>query len=272
MSMIVVDLNGRPQAWPPLDRAWQFGDGVFRTVCIRDGHVRDLVGQVAHLLHDAHLLKLDPLPEVEALCHASTALAAGHARGRLKWIISGGDSAGGYARSGPPRTMLALSSLPDDYRSPDTFAAWRCETPLRPGCGWAGAKHLNRLDNVMARTERDPKTWPEGIMCDGAGCPASGISSNLFGLRHDGQLVTHPLAQGGVHGRTRARILALAEQQGQAVQLAALSWAQWNDEVTAAFVCNSLWGCVPLRAIDEWTGAECPQAVEFNVALDLGFS
>ncbi len=270
MTMLLFDLDGNLQNWPATDRAWQFGDGVFRTLYAEDGHVRDLVGQVAHLLHDAQLLHLQPLPAVGQLSEVTTKVVGEQGKFRLKWIISSGDSAGGYLRSGPARTMLALSPLPDDYRPPQQINAWRCETVLQPAGPWSAAKHLNRLDQVMARREQDPHVFPEGVMCDSQGHIASGISSNLFWVDRDQRLHTHPLDEQGVHGRTRARIIALAEKQGQPVALSLWKPEQFIDQAEEAFFCNSIWGCVPLQQFVGWSSRQTAICTSYNAGL--GFS
>lgn len=266
MSMTLYDLSGQPTHWAPTDRGWQFGDGVFRTVRVVNGVVHDMVGQVAHLLHDAHLLGLEPLPAVDELCDATTRVARGLKQARMKWVITAGDSAGGYMRSGPATAVLAVSPLPETFEPPEQLHLWLCHTPVRPGGGWSGAKHLNRLENVMARCERDPHERPEGLMCDYQGHVASGIMTNVFWVESDGTLCTHPLNAGGVHGRTRSRILALDTP----VRLVQRAWSDWKQEAISAFVCNSVWGCVDVASVDDWVPAGSGRSEELNKELGLG--
>ena len=161
------------------------------------------------------------MPAPEALAQASQRIAQGHKHARIKWVISAGDSFGGYARAGEPRTLIALSPLNASWRPPQHVHAWICHTRLQAAGDWAGAKHLNRLENVMARRERAPSDCVEGLMCDAHGQLACGVSSNLFWRDRQGRLCTHPLDDCGVRGRTRARILAAAEAQGEAVRFVA---------------------------------------------------
>ncbi len=270
MSLQLFDIEGCQQDWPPTDRAWQFGDGVFRTLYAEAGHVRDLVGQVTHLLHDARLLGLEPLPAVDTLSETTLRVIGRQGKFRLKWVISAGDSAGGYLRAGPARAMLAVSALPEDYHAPSQAPAWICKTALRTGGGaWAAAKHLNRLEQVLARQEQDPHAYVEGVMSDTDGYVASGISSNLFWLDAAQQLHTHPLQGVGVQGRTRARILALAEAQGKPVRLSRWSLQQFKENAVEALFCNSLWGCVPVASVDTWEPRQQTVAGSFNA--ELGF-
>jgi 4-amino-4-deoxychorismate lyase len=125
------------------------------------------------------------------------------------------------------------------FRSPVTLA----RQPLL-----AGAKHLNRLEQVLA--SRD---WPdgadEGILCDAEDHAICGTRSNLFWVR-EGRLGTPPLDTCGVRGVMRHTILELARQQNLNVELRDLHWTalQQADEV---FVCNSLIGLWPVRWLGE---------------------
>ena len=252
MSLILHDLDGQLRAWPATDRAWQFGDGVFRTGRVEQGQVDDLAGQLTHLLGDARKLALSPLPAPEALAQASQRIAQGHKHARIKWVISAGDSFGGYARAGEPRTLIALSPLNASWRPPQHVPAWICHTRLQAAGDWAGAKHLNRLENVMARRERAPSDCVEGLMCDAHGQLACGVSSNLFWRDRQGRLCTHPLDDCGVRGRTRARILAAAEAQGEAVRFVAERVADVLAEACELVAVNSLWGALSIDAVDDW--------------------
>ncbi len=268
MSMLLFDLEGNPQNWPATDRGWQFGDGVFRTLYAENGHVRDLVGQVAHLIHDAKLLGLRPLPAVDVLSEATVNAIGSTGKYRLKWVVTAGDSAGGYLRAGPARTMLALAPLPDDYQPPASISSWVCQTTLRGGGGaWNAAKHLNRLEQVMARGERDPHDFAEGVICDVQGNVATGISSNLFWVDREQKLHTHPLDDGGVQGRTRSRILALVEEQGDPVRFSRWQPEYFKQHAVEAFFCNSLWGCVPLAKLDDWEPEQAVVCADYNRGL-----
>lgn len=270
MSMLLFDLDGNSQNWPSTDRGWQFGDGVFRTLYAEDGHVRDLVGQVAHLVHDAQLLGLEPLPAVDVLSEATLKVIGSAGKYRLKWVVTAGDSAGGYLRAGPARTLLALSPLPADYRPPASISSWLCQTTLRGGGGaWNAAKHLNRLEQVMARKERDPHKFAEGVICDAHGDVASGISSNLFWVDREQQLHTHSLEEVGVQGRTRSRILALADEKGVPVLFSRWQPDYFKQHAVEAFFCNSLWGCVPLTLLDDWKPKQAIVCARHN--QELGF-
>jgi 4-amino-4-deoxychorismate lyase len=67
----------------------------------------------------------------------------------------------------------------------------------------AGLKHLNRLEQVLARAEWQDGEHAEGLMLDQAGRVIEGVFSNLFLVR-DGVLITADLKRCGVAGVMRA--------------------------------------------------------------------
>lgn len=121
-----------------------------------------------------------------------------------------------------------------------------CNTRLSRQPLLAGLKHLNRLEQVIARAEWQDSEHAEGLMLDQAGRVIEGVFSNVFLVR-DGVLITPDLKRCGVAGVMRAEILFQAESLAIPTQIAdiSLEQLQWADEV---FVCNSVYGVWPVRA------------------------
>jgi 4-amino-4-deoxychorismate lyase len=111
----------------------------------------------------------------------------------------------------------------------------------------AGIKHLNRLEQVLARAEwRDD--FAEGLMCGAEGEIIEGTMSNVFLVRH-GALVTPDLALCGVEGVMRSLVLDAARRLGHAVQVRRVT----QDDLAQAeevFLTNSLIGIWPVRSLD----------------------
>ncbi len=82
-----------------------------------------------------------------------------------------------------------------------------CATRLAEQPLLAGIKHLNRLEQVLARAEWNDPSIAEGVMCDMHGRVISATMANLFAVI-DGVLVTPALDQCGVAGVARAEVLA----------------------------------------------------------------
>jgi len=148
-----------------------------------------------------------------------------------------------------PRRILSLHPWPDHPAHwPQQGVNVRlCDTPLGANPRLAGLKHLNRLEQVLARAEWDDPDIAEGLMLDAAGGLVEGTMSNLF-LVQGGRLRTPALEQCGVAGVMRGHVLALAEQGGIACEVTALGLADLRsaDEL---FVCNSVIGIWPVRRV-----------------------
>jgi 4-amino-4-deoxychorismate lyase len=150
----------------------------------------------------------------------------------------------GYARPGlvSPTTVIGvgpLSLAPDGYR--DGIALRLCDTRLGDQPLLAGMKHLNRLEQVLARSEWDDARWQEGLMADLQGRIVCATAANLFAVR-DGHLVTPPVDRCGVAGVARAEILATSD-----VGIAPLSM-QMLLEADEVFLTSAVRGILPVRA------------------------
>src|SRR5690606_18605217 len=115
-----------------------------------------------------------------------------------------------------------------------------CSTRLGTNPQLAGIKHLNRLEQVLARAEWQDGPWAEGLVCDQQGRVVCGTMTNMFIVR-TGTLYTPPITDCGVEGITRARVLERAGTLGIPAHTVPL----WPDEVRAAdevFLCNTVIG------------------------------
>ncbi|MBI5331226.1 MAG: aminodeoxychorismate lyase [Betaproteobacteria bacterium] len=238
--MTQVLVNGLPAATVgALDRGLAYGDGVFRTLRVADGQPVWLEEHLARLAMDASRLGL---PCDEAAWRADLAALTLPPQGVLRLTLTRGEGPRGYLPPHPVRpTRIA--------------ACWRDELPVAPESGiharvcrlrlarqpaLAGVKHLNRLENVLARAEWDDPAIQEGLLLDQEDRVISGVLSNVF-IWRGGELLTPRLDACGVAGVTRARLLRLAPEAGFPVREADLGL----DDVLAAdevMCCNSLIG------------------------------
>lgn len=198
------------------DRGLAYGDGVFRTVVIRQGRARHWQRQYRKLERDCAALAI-PCPPMGAI-QAEIALAAGDTPEAVgKIIVTRGSGARGYALAGAgsPTRIVMTSGMP---QHPPAFAregvAVRvCETRYAHQPRLAGIKHLNRLENVLARAEWNDPEVAEGLMLDADGQVVGGTMTNLF-IVESGMLVTPDLSRCGVAGVTRERLMLAARVAG----------------------------------------------------------
>ncbi len=248
--MILVDGEARPEI-SAMDRGLAYGDGVFRTLAARDGRPLLWCRQYAKLVHDAARLKLQP-PEADVLEDEVKTVCKGHGACAVKIILTRGAGRRGYGYAGDekPTRVVSAGPLPDGAiaNRASGVKVRLCSLRLAAQPALAGVKHLNRLENVLARAEwRDPEI-AEGILCDAQGHVIAGTMSNLF-IAIDGALATPGLDRCGVAGLTRERVMEAAARHGVSWAVTTLSW---NDVLGAdeVFLVNSLAGVWPVRDLD----------------------
>ncbi len=236
-------------AWTA-SRALHYGDGVFRTALIVDGHVHDLDRHVQKLAGDAELLGLATAGARAAGADAER-LAQGCRRGVIKLMLWRRATMRGYR----PTTSITERLVLRDALAAVDRSAWsrgvrvtRSPIILSTQPRLAGIKHLGRMEQVLA-SDAWPRGVQEAIQCDGAGRPICGTRSNLFWITR-GALYTPQLSECGVAGVMRQKVLELAQMLGLRWRVGPFRWRDFerSDE---AFLTNSLIGVWPVRQCDE---------------------
>lgn len=257
MSLDIL-VDGQPGTQIPAhDRAFQYGDGVFRTMLVWDGAIQALQAQLDKLYADAAALALHA-PGREELEHTLKTRALSLHRGVVKLLISAGDSARGYARSANASRWVVFSApLPALDHS-----LWRngvivadASWPLSENPLLAGIKHLNRLDQVMARRQL-PQGCHESLMYDSHGQAVSGGMSNVLWYA-DGHWHTPALSRCGVAGQLRERIMHRLDSR---LHIVAAN-REALQRADAIVLCNSVIGIWPVR---EWRDAQNQRVREWK--------
>lgn len=255
-------INGVPGDYISiLDRGLQYGDGVFRTMRVRDGAVLYWPRHYHKLQHDCTALGL-PCPELGVLSEELQQLSQSQANGIAKIIVTRGIGARGYA---PPLqatatrivSMASATDYPEDFYRRGV-KAHVCELRLSHQPRLAGIKHLNRLENVLAAAELAATDAAEGILLDVAGNVVEGTRSNLF-MARNGALLTPDLAFSGVAGMQRERVMEWAGRHGVSCRVERFGLAELlgADEI---FLVNSVAGLWPVRELQGHRWEEFPLA------------
>lgn len=238
-------INGQIQGHiTPLDRGFAYGDGVFRTLPLQGGRPVCWDLHYSKLLEDCQRLAIE-CPAAELLLADIERLAdADELRAVIKIVITRGEGARGYALPETPNSCrVVIKSTFPAYGHSDATHGVRlhlCRLRLGHQPMLAGIKHLNRLENVLARMEWSSPEIADGLLLDVDGNAIECTASNLF-VRYGDRLLTPDLSQCGVAGVTRQRIISLASQLGLAPDICQLPLAELMaaDEV---IICNSLFG------------------------------
>ncbi len=238
----------RIDALDPRDRGLAYGDGVFETALIHCGAPVWWDKHIARLLHGCATLGI-AAPDPGFLRSECDTLATGCARGVLKLIVTRGFGERGYAISthAPPTVVLSLSNAPVPPPRDGFNLRW-CNTPLALQPRLAGIKHLNRLEQVLARAEWNDadsggQAIHDGLQCDTAGRVISATSANLF-VSRDGRWLTPPVADCGIAGVCRGWILDRVAESAEAVLVCADV-----ESADAIVLCNAVRGILPVAVL-----------------------
>jgi len=235
-----------------LDRGLLYGDGVFETIAVEAGQPRFWLRHLARLSSGCERLGI-PQPEGRRLLEESLAVISGIARGVLKIIVTRGCAGRGYrpATDAIPTRIIQLHPWPDypETCSGSGVRVRLCRQRLGHNPALAGIKHLNRLEQVLARGEWDDPGILEGLLLDGDDRLVEGTMGNLFLIR-DRVLMTPDLSRCGVAGILRSVVMELAAKVPMPVEVRALGLddLQKADEV---FLTNSIIGIWPVNAVED---------------------
>lgn len=249
--MILINgiLNSHISAY---DRGLAYGDGVFRTLLVKDKRPLNWLRQYKKLSEDCSALGIACPPESLLVADIAT-LISGTPECVLKIIITRGESQRGYVIPEQIESNRILMTSPR-HHFPDHFFSegvkmHLCSTRLALQPILAGIKHLNRLENVLARQEWTSPEIAEGLLLDMEGNVIEGTMSNLFLLKGK-TLHTPDLSRCGVAGVQRERIMEMAGQIGMTVRVANLPLARIYD-ADEVVLCNSVIGVWQVRELAE---------------------
>lgn len=232
------------------DRGLQYGDGLFESIAVREGHPLLWERHINRLAEGCRRLMI-PMPDRATLHREIDQVAGRETRAVAKVIVTRGNSGRGYrpiAGTTPTRIVRRYPwpDYPADNARTGVSVHW-CRMRLSRQPLLAGLKHLNRLEQVLARAEWQDE-YTEGLMCDSHGLVIEGTLSNLF-LVHEDILVTPDLSESGVAGVMRAEVLAQATKHDIATRISPVTVAM-VETAEELFLTNSLIGIWPVTRLE----------------------
>ncbi|MBE0489056.1 MAG: aminodeoxychorismate lyase [Halomonas sp.] len=237
------------EGWPLDDRGAAYGDGLFETVLLRDGRPLLWEEHLSRLVRGCHALGI-PMPAEHEL--AAPLAEAGIGLFVFKLMLTRGSGGRGYRPPAFPETRLRwqlAAFAPTETHWQQGVRVRHCRLRLGIQPALAGLKHLNRLENVLARAEWDDDKVAEGLLCDSDGRLVEATAMNLFWQR-EGRLETPRLERCGVAGTLREALrerLAITEVDVGPEVL---------DQAEAVWLGNSVQGVWPVVRLDDPDGLE----------------
>lgn len=244
----MILINGQPESRIDIaDRGLQYGDGLFETIAFRHARLEFLDAHLSRLKTGCQRLAIDfhdwqtLSGELTALCSKLTSDSV------VKIMLTRGSGGRGY--KAPlflsPTRIISSHPMPDYPASNQSGVNVRlCQQRLGINPSLAGIKHLNRLEQVLARNEWHEPSISEGLMLDINDHIIEGTMSNVF-IVSKGKLQTPSLINAGIAGIKRAVVMQLATELNIDVSETQLTL----DDLLAAdevFLTNSIIGIWPV--------------------------
>lgn len=229
-----------------LDRGLAYGDGLFESI--------RLVGAVAPLW-SRHMQRLGEscgrlrmlAPDPAQLWHEALEVSRGMPQSVVRITVTRGPGERGYALPAAPQpTRVVAAFAPPQVATEVCGQGVRmrvCDIRLAEQPQLAGMKHLNRLEQVLARAEWSDPAVAEGVLCDSHDRVISATMANLFAVV-DGELLTPALDRCGVVGVARAEVLAVCPQ----ARITELTLDALRD-AGEIFLSSSVRGILPVRSL-----------------------
>ncbi|MDH5377080.1 MAG: aminodeoxychorismate lyase [Gammaproteobacteria bacterium] len=246
------------------DRGFQYGDGLFETIAVKEGKPLLWAEHMARLKTGCERLGI-PHVEERIWQEDLARILDSSPRQVLKLVLSRGIGERGYMHPYPivPTRVCSTSAWPEYLASylQKGIRIIQCKTPVSENTALAGLKHLNRLENVLARAEWHEPDIVEGLLTDSQARIVEGTMSNVFSVQN-GELQTPLLDVAGVAGVMRAKVMEFAQKLGIPHKETRLTRAS-VEHASELFVCNSVIGVLPVSYFEDrsYPGSLNPQGI-----------
>lgn len=236
------------------DRGLQYGDGLFESMAVQNGKINLWQDHWQRLKSGCERLSIS-LPdkktaekEIKLLCEKNN-----ETKFVIKLIVTRGEGQRGYrfSKEQDVTRILSTHKWPDypEQNTTEGVAVRYCDTIISENPGLAGIKHLNRLEQILARNEwNGNEEYQEGLMLNLHGNVIDGTMSNIF-LIKDNQIITPDLSLSGVAGVMRKNIIKLAEKINITIRVENVSKSKLEN-ADELFLTNSLFGIWPVKSLE----------------------
>ena len=236
------------------DRAVQYGDGVFETIAVKRKILEFWKEHYQRLNKGCKVLKIKCPSEVSLKKEINKFIKKSKKnKFVLKIIISRGIGGRGYnpPTNSKPTRILGIYNWPN-YPKKNFKKGIKigiCKTRISTQPYLSEIKHLNRLEQIIARSEWQSKTISESIMLDLNANVIGGTMSNIFGVKKN-IFYTPIIKFSGIEGIMRRIILKLLKKNKEKYIIKKITLKEFLkfDEI---FMSNSIFGIWPVIKISK---------------------
>ena len=231
------------------DRGLHYGDGVFETMVLRHDKLQYWPQHYQRLSRGCAVLDI-ACPPADTLLAEIMACIESDQTTIVKLIITRGPGSRGYEVRGDekPQRIVIQCAWPDNTHALSGIRLHLCQTRLAHQPHLAGLKHLNRLEQVLARHEWSGRQYAEGLMLDAQGDVIEGTMSNIFCSPDGKRLLTPCLDKMGVSGIQRALVIQAAHALKIDIQECQIALPDLLNS-QECFVCNRVIGLWPVKQL-----------------------
>ena len=238
------------------DRGLAYGHGLFETILLHDSKLPLLKRHLSRLEKDSTLLNI-PIEYDNVANYVDLFVnqlkAQSITQGVVKIIVTSGQGGRGYQSPEmiQPYIICSYSNLPvgiKEFRN-IPIKVRCCEHRLPENLPLAGIKHLNRLDQVLARSEWNDDSYKEGLMFTQSNHLIEAVSANVFVKSKSGGWITPSLDLAGIAGVMRSLMI---EEIFPACDISvAVSQITMEElsECQSLLLCNSIKGLATVQSI-----------------------
>ncbi len=228
----------------PADRGFTLGDGIFETIAVRRNAVRHLATHLRRLREGAGVLGI-PVPgdDQELAARIGACITANGLKDAVVRVtLTRGVGARGIVPPPHPAPTFVVTAAPLPEPAGPAKVIVAKVTRRNEHSPLARIKHLNYLDNILARREAQAADADDAILLNTAGNVAESTVANIF-ILVDGFMLTPPIADGALPGIMRGEAIKLARAEERTITPEMLARA------AEVFLTNAL-GVRPVTHVD----------------------
>ncbi|BCE01788.1 aminodeoxychorismate lyase [Marinicellulosiphila megalodicopiae] len=254
--MILTTVNGQlNQHIDVTNRGFLYGDGLFETCKVKHQTIEYWREHQARLIDGLIRLQFSKITDIcirlDQYLKDAFRNQDKNAQYGLKIIITRNSTLRGYGvDESSVDIVIQLFHLPKPIWKKGVDIELS-HVPISVNAALAGIKHLNRLDNVLAKSDLSVRNVDEAWMKCNNGIIHDGIQSNLF-YKLENNWFTPPIDIAGVQGIERHVILKCRSD----INLRILHESEIS-QIKQAFVTNRLQGACPVLSINQKPLVNC---------------
>ncbi|WP_010301033.1 D-amino-acid transaminase [Candidatus Odyssella thessalonicensis] len=236
------------------DRGYQFADGVYEVMVLVKGNLIDLDQHLDRLDYSLGQLRIPaPLSRLALIHICREVIRLNRLHDAMVYIqVSRGIAPRLHCFNPGLRPVVVVTAYHVNQRQLMLSKASGVRVITKPDSRWArpDIKSISLLPNILGKQEAAEKGCYEAILYQADGTVTECNATNVWIVRADGALQTHPLAQCILGGITRHRIINLAQANHIAVEEKAFSLVELKA-AKEVFLSASVSGITPVIQIDE---------------------